>query len=61
MMPALLTERVKRCRAKVAVTDLAALIVTLQVVPETASQPLQLLNMDPPAGVAVRVTTVPVL
>src|SRR5437870_3071369 len=49
---ALLTVRAKLCRVRVAVTDLAALMVTLQVVPETASQPLQPANVDPPAGVA---------
>ena len=59
MMPALLTERVKRCRVKVAVTDRAALMVTLQNVPETASQPLQPAKMEPVVGVAVRVTVVP--
>ena len=61
MMPVLLTVRVKRCTAKVAVTDRAALMATVQVVPETASQPLQPVNVDPVAGVAVRVTTVPLL
>jgi len=59
MMPALLTERVKRCRSKVAVTDLAALMATVQVVPETVSQPLQPMKVEPKAGVAVMVTTVP--
>src|SRR5205807_7562204 len=59
MMPVLLTVRVNVCRVKVAVTDLAALMLTVQVVPEAASQPLQPVNVDPVAGVAVRVTTVP--
>ena len=59
MMPVLLTVRVKLCTAKVAVTDRAALMVTVQAVPETASQPLQPVKVDPVAGVAVRVTTVP--
>ena len=40
-------------------TDLAALIVTVQVVSETESHPLQLVKLDPVAGVAVRVTTAP--
>ena len=40
-------------------TDVADLTVTKQVVPETASHPLQLVKLDPVAGVAVRVTTVP--
>jgi len=39
---ALLTVRVKRCKVKVTVTDLAALMVTVQLVPKTASHPLQL-------------------
>src|SRR5438445_10861716 len=59
MMPVLLTVRVNVCRVKVAVTDRAALMLTVQVVPEAASQPLQPVNVDPVAGVAVRVTTVP--
>ena len=40
-------------------TDVAALMATVQVVPETALHPLQPVKMDPVAGVAVRVTTVP--
>ena len=59
--PVLPTERVKVCRVKVAVTDRAALIVTPQLVPETVSQPLQPLNVDPPAALAVRVTVVPLV
>ena len=47
------------CSVNVAVTDLAAFMVIVQVVPETVSQPLQLVKLDPVAGVAVRVTTVP--
>ncbi|HYS08404.1 MAG TPA: hypothetical protein VEP66_06655 [Myxococcales bacterium] len=43
----------------VAVTDLAAFIVTVQVAPETESHPVQLVKLDPVAGVAVKVTTVP--
>ncbi len=39
-------------------TDLEALMVTVQVAPETVSHPLQLVKVDPKAGVAVRVTTV---
>jgi hypothetical protein len=57
---AFLTVRVKLCRVKVAVTDLAALMVTVQVPPETESHPLQAVRVDPVAGVAVRATTVPV-
>ncbi len=56
--PALLTVSVKRCRVKLAVTGLAALMVTVQVAPETVSHPLQPEKVDPKAGVAVRVTTV---
>ena len=61
MRPVLLTVSVKLCTAKVAVTDLAALMVTVQLVPETVSQPLQLPKVDPPAGAAVRVTAVPLV
>jgi len=53
------TVRVNLCRVKVAVTDLAAFMVTVQVAPETVSHPLQLVKSDPVAGVAVRVTTLP--
>ena len=42
-------------------TDLAAFMVTVQVVPEAASQPLQPVKIDPLAGVAVRVTVVPLV
>jgi hypothetical protein len=42
-----------------AVTELAELMVTVQVVPETASQPLQPLKRESRSGVAVRVTSVP--
>ena len=59
--PVLVTERVKVCRLKLAVTARAVLMVTLQVVPETALQPLQKAKVEPEAGVAVRVTTVPLL
>ena len=60
-VPVLPTVRVNVCRVKVAVTDRAALMVTVQVVPETVSQPLQLVNVDPPAALAVRVTAVPLV
>jgi hypothetical protein len=43
------------------VTALAAVIVTVQVVPEVVSQPLQPLKMERRFGVAVSVTTVPLL
>jgi len=57
-IPALLTVSVKRCRLKMATTDLAALMVTVQVAPETASHPLQRSKVDPVSACAVRVTTV---
>jgi len=58
-VPARLTVRVKRCAVKVALTDFAAVIVTVHVAPETVSHPLQPLNVDPLAGLAVRVTLMP--
>ena len=57
-----LTERVKVCRLKLAVTARAVLMVTLQVGPETASQPLlQKAKVEPGAGVAVRTTVLPLV
>jgi len=44
---------------KLAVTDFAATMVTVQVVPETASQPFQPTKAERKSGVTVRVTTVP--
>jgi len=44
---------------KAAVTDLAALIVTVQVVSVTVSHPLQPPKLDPLAGLAVSVTLAP--
>ena len=56
----LVTETGNLFRVKVAVTDLAALIVvTVQVLPETESHPIQLVKLELIAGVAVRVTAVP--
>ena len=55
----LATVSAKRSRLKVAVTDLAARMVTVQVVPETVSHPLQPVKTEPKEGAAVRVTTVP--
>ena len=40
-------------------TDLAALMVTVQVVPETASHPLQPLKLERRFSATVRVTVVP--
>ena len=59
-MPTLLTAtaRLKRCRVKVAVTDCAALIVTVQA-PVPVHAPLQPLKIDPDAALARRVTGVP--
>ena len=45
---------------KLAITDFAELMVTVHVVPDTESHPLQLVKLDPVAGAAVRVTTVPI-
>jgi hypothetical protein len=57
--PALLTERVKVAAAlKVAVTAAAAFMVTLHA-PVPAQAPDQPAKMEPAAGVAVRVTVVP--
>ncbi len=61
MRPVLLTVSVKLCTAKVAVTDRAALIVTVQLVPETVSQPLQPPKVDPLPALAVSITTVPLV
>jgi len=46
---------------KVAVTEVAAFIVTLQVPVPVQPPPLQPVNVEPAAGAAVRVTTVPVV
>ena len=43
-----------------AVTDLAAVTVTVQVAPDTDVQPVKLRKSEPAAGVAVRVTELPV-
>ena len=42
-------------------TDLSAVIVAVQVVPEETSQPLQPLKTERRAGATLRVTTVPEL
>jgi hypothetical protein len=42
-----------------AVTDLARFMATVQVVPDTVSQPLQPLKVERNAGAALSVTTVP--
>ncbi len=59
-LPALVTVRPKVLRLKVAVTDRAASIVTIQVpVPEHA--PLQPAKTESADGMAVRVTRVPLV
>ena len=57
--PLLVTVSVKNCKLNVAVTDFAALIATVQVVPETELQPVQPPKCEPPAAAAVSVTVVP--
>ena len=60
-VPALLTVSVNRCTLvlKVAVTVVAALTVTVHGLVPEQPPPLQPANVDPPAAVAVSVTTVP--
>jgi hypothetical protein len=59
-VPFLVTFNAKLVILKVAVTNLAAFIVTWHD-PEPVHAPLQPVNVDPAAGVAVRVTKVPML
>src|SRR5947209_11502856 len=59
--PDLVTVRAKDDWMKVAVTEVAAFIVTLQVPVPVQPPPLQPVNVEPAAGAAVRVTTVPVV
>jgi hypothetical protein len=60
-LPVLVTVRTKRGALKVAVTVLAAVMVTVHVAPETVLHPLQPPKVDPPDALAVRVTVVPLL
>src|SRR5437667_5568961 len=60
-VPALLTVSAKVGRAKVAVTVVAALRVTVQVPVPEQPPPLQPAKMEPAAGAAVSVTTVPLV
>jgi len=57
-VPVLLAERVKTCRVKVAVTERAALIVTVHA-PVPVQAPLHPLKIHPAAALARRVTGVP--
>src|SRR5258705_3117108 len=59
--PALSRASVKGGGAKVAVTAGAAFMVTAQVPVPVQPPPLQPVNVEPAAGVAVRVTTVPLV
>jgi hypothetical protein len=59
--PVLLTVSVTLCWANVAVTDWAALIVTVHVPVPVQPAPLQPVNVEPVAGVAVNVTAAPVV
>jgi hypothetical protein len=59
--PVFPTVSVKVGTLKVAVTVFAALMVTVQIAPDTELQPLQLPKTDPLAAAAVSVTVVPLL
>src|SRR5262249_34046450 len=60
-VPALLPVRWNVGRAKVAVPVCAALIVTVQLFTVPVQLPVQPVNVEPAAGVAVNVTAVPVV
>src|SRR5881396_1313528 len=57
--PALVSVRVKDCTANVAVTEVAAFTVTMQVPVPEQPPPLQPVKVELASGVAVRVTAVP--
>ncbi len=59
--PDLLTVRVNCWRVKLAVTLVAALMVTAQVPVPEQPPPLQPVKLEPVVGLAVKVTTVPLL
>src|SRR5216117_2790271 len=58
--PALVSVRVKDCTANVAVTEVAAFTVTMQVPVPEQPPPLQPVKVELASGVAVKVTAVPV-
>ncbi len=60
-VPVLLTVRGNVCTLKVAATVVAALMVTTQEPVPEQPPPLQPAKVDPPAGLAVSVTDVPLL
>ena len=60
-LPVLLTPNVKPGTVKLAVTVRAAFMVTVHVVPETESQPVQPPNREPLFAAAVNVTVVPLV
>jgi hypothetical protein len=55
-VPARDTVRFLSVEVKVALTLRVEFIVTLQIFPETESQPVQLVKVEPMSAVAVRVT-----
>src|SRR6059036_3013359 len=57
--PALVSVRVKDCTANVAVTEVAAFVVTVQVPVPEQPLPLQPVKVELASGVAVKVTAVP--
>jgi hypothetical protein len=60
-VPVRLTVKTLCVEVKVAVALRVAFIVTLQVLPETESQPLQLVKVEFTSAAAVSVTRVPLL
>ena len=55
-IPVLATARLNRCSMKIAVTDRALLIATVQVAPETESQPVHPVKIESTPAAAVNVT-----
>jgi len=58
-LPDFVTVSMKAGKLNAAVTDVAALIVTVQLLAVPVQAPLQPVNVEPTAGAAVRVTAVP--